>query len=227
MAAMGLLILALLMASPFMAQETKATDGGSGLVPIPIMVPKPMFEGTPENLKVPNLEKPRNKPREPFLAPAGVQNLAFHKPVTSTDKEPIIGEIEMITDGDKNGGDGSYVELGPSVQHVTIDLKEPATIYAIVIWHFHKAARVYLDTIVQVADDPDFTKNVKTIFNNDHDNTAGMGAGKDMNYIETAEGKLIDAKGVQGRYVRLYSNGNNANDLNHYVEVEVWGKPVK
>jgi len=45
--------------------------------------------------------------------------------------------------------------------------------------------------------------------------------------VETAEGKLIDAKGVQGRYVRLYSNGNSNNDLTHYIEVEVYGKPVR
>jgi hypothetical protein len=31
----------------------------------------------------------------------------------------------------------------------------------------------------------------------------GLGAGKDLNYIETYQGKLIDAKGVKGRYVRL------------------------
>ena len=37
---------------------------------------------------------------------------------------------------------------------------------------------------------------------------------------------LIDPKGIKGRYVRLYSNGNTANDLNHYVEVEVYGTPV-
>jgi len=54
-----------------------------------------------------------------------------------------------------------------------------------------------------------------------------MGAGKEKNFIETAEGKLIDAKGVQGRYVRCLSNGNSGNDLNHYIEVEVYGQPVK
>ena len=43
----------------------------------------------------------------------------------------------------------------------------------------------------------------------------------------TLQPKLIDAKGVQGRYVRCYSRGNNANDLNNYVEVEVYGTPVK
>ena len=65
------------------------------------------------------------------------------------------------------------------------------------------------------------------LFNNDHDNTSGLGAGQDMNYIETSEGRLVDAKGAIARYVRLYSNGNNANNLNHYVEVEVWGRPSK
>jgi len=80
---------------------------------------------------------------------------------------------------------------------------------------------------VQVADDAGFTKNVRTVFNNDHDNTSALGAGKDMNYVETSEGKLVDAKGAIARYVRLYSKGNNANELNHYVEVEVWGRVPK
>ncbi|MBP1745211.1 MAG: hypothetical protein H6Q58_2189, partial [Firmicutes bacterium] len=29
---------------------------------------------------------------------------------------------------------------------------------------------------------------------------------------------------VNGRYVRLYSNGSTANSYNHYVELEVYGK---
>jgi hypothetical protein len=37
---------------------------------------------------------------------------------------------------------------------------------------------------------------------------------------------LIDAKGVKGRYVRFYSNGNTANKLNDYIEAEIWGKPA-
>jgi hypothetical protein len=195
--------------------------------PLPIELPKPMFEGTPQNLSVPNLQKPLGRPRDPFLAPAGVTNVALNKPVTSSDMEPIIGDLEQATDGDKKGAEGSFVELGPGVQWLTVDLEAPHEIYAVLFWHFHKTARVYLDVVVQVADDADFTKNVRTIFNNDNDNSAGLGAGKDMNYVETAEGKLVDAKGVKARYVRFYSNGNNANDLNHYVEVEVFGRPVK
>ena len=195
--------------------------------PIKLELPQPMFIGTPTNMNVPNLEKPLGKPRPPFLAPAGTALLSFEKPISASDEEPIIGDIEMITDGDKDAAEGSYVELGPLLQQVTIDLGQKADIYAVVLWHYHKQARVYFDVIVQTADDPDFITNVNTIFNNDHDNSAGMGVGKDKHYVETSEGKLVDAKGVQGRYVRLYSNGNNGNDLNHYIEVEVFGKPVK
>lgn len=200
--------------------------GAAELVPVPLELPKPMFEGTPQNLKVPNLEPPRKGPRPPFLAPAGTVNVARNKPVSSSTSDPAIGEIALVTDGDKAGGDGSYVELGPGVQHVTIDLGAPHTIYGMLLWHYHKQPRVYNDVVVQVAADPDFIEDVHVIFNNDHDNSAGFGIGSDKNYIETAEGKLIDARGVLGRYVRLYSHGSNAAAENHYVEVEVYGKPV-
>lgn len=201
--------------------------GDADLKPIPLELPEPMFVGTPQNLNVPNLEKPLGKARPDFLAPAGTENVAFEKPVASTDDFPIIGEIEMITDGDKEAGDGSYVELGPFVQRVTIDLEAEYAIYAVVIWHFHKQARIYFDVIVQVSNDPEFKEGVTTIFNNDHDNTSKLGRGNDMNYVETAEGKLIDAKGVEARYVRCCSRGNSNNDLNHYIEVEAYGKPVR
>ncbi len=197
------------------------------LVPLKIELPKPMFVGTPQNLQVPNLEKPLGKARPDFLAPEGTKNVALGKKVSSTDEEPIIGELELITDEDKDAGDGSYVELGPFTQHVTIDLGAEYNMYAILVWHFHKQPRVYFDVIIKTADDPDFIKNVKTLYNNDLDNSSGQGVGKDKHYVETAEGRLIDAKGVKGRYVRLYSRGNTNNDLNHYVEVEVYGKPVK
>jgi hypothetical protein len=215
-AALGLLVPASLLA-----------QAKGKLVPLPIQLPKPMFEGTPQNTKVKNLEKPLGHPRDPFLAPAGVSNVAEGKKVTSSDMEPIIGELDQVTDGDKKGADGSYVELGPMQQQVTIDLGAPQEVYAVLFWHFHKQARVYFDVIVQLADDEGFTKNVRTIFNNDDDNSSGMGKGSDLNYVETAEGKLVDAKGAVARYVRLWSAGNNANELNHYVEVEVYGRPAK
>ena len=70
-------------------------------------------------------------------------------------------------------------------------------------------------------------RGVKTIFNNDADDSLGLGAGRDLSYVETYEGKLMEGKGAQGRYVRLFSNGNTHDDLNHYIEVEVYGRPLR
>ena len=81
--------------------------------------------------------------------------------------------------------------------------------------------------MIQVADDSDCITNVRTLFNNDTDNSAGLGVGTYLHYVETNKGELIDIKGSKARYVRLYSNGNNNNDLNHYIEVEVYGKSVE
>jgi hypothetical protein len=210
-------------------QQAKATAPASAgeLAPLPITLPKPMFVGTPTNFEgVTDLEPPLGKARPPFLAPKGVTNVALGKSVKSSSGEPIMGQLAMITDGDKEATDKSLVELDPFLQNVTIDLGQPCEIYAVLVWHYHKQSRVYFDVAVQVADDADFITNVRTLFNNDKDNSSGLGVGTDKNYVETAEGKLIDAKGAKARYVRLYSKGNNANDQNHYLEVEVFGKPV-
>jgi hypothetical protein len=162
-----------------------------------------------------------------MMVPAGTENLSKGKPVTGSDSLPVIGELSFITDGDKSGDEGSYVELGPGLQWVQIDLQASAKIAAIAVWHFHSQARAYHAVIVQISDDPEFKKGIKTVFNNDDNNSAGLGTGSDPAYIETYEGRLIDAKGATGRYVRLYSAGNTSDELNHYIEVEVFGQKVK
>ena len=210
--------------------EQPQATGDQKLVPVDIILPKPMFVGTPQDTRVDNLEKPLGKPRPPFLAPEGTTNLALNMALSGGDEEPIIGDIEMITDGDKEAADGSYVELGPFVQYITVDLEKECEIYAIVVWHYHKQPRVYFDVVAQVSNDADFISDVKTVFNNDMDNSAGLGIGKDKHYVETSEGKLIDCLSQgspKARYVRLYSNGNTSNDLNHYIEIDVYGKPVE
>lgn len=202
---------------------------GQKLVPLPIQLPVPVFMGTPpDTLKVgPNVEPFPDEPRPPFLAPEGATNVAKGKKVTSSDPNPITGTLDLIVDGNKEAVDEALVELHRGLQWVQIDLGTPVKIYAVLIWHDHSTYMVFHDVIVQVADDPDFTKNVKTLFNNDYDNTAGLGIGRDKEYWETYEGKLIDAKGVVGRYVRCYSNGSTYSSLNRYLEVEVWGIPVQ
>jgi hypothetical protein len=192
-----------------------------------LQLPKPMFIGTPRNIRTPNLEAVTGKPRGPFFVPKGTKLVSARKPVTSSDMQPVIGELKFLTDGEKSGEDGYFVELGPGKQWVQIDLQGEFNVAAILAWHYHAQARVYRDVVVQVSDDKDFVTGVTTVFNNDHDNTAGLGLGKDKEYIETNEGKLFDAKGGKARYVRLYSSGNTSNDMNHYVEVEVYGTPAK
>jgi hypothetical protein len=231
----GLAILGLVVAGVLHAAEGTAKAGSNGekLVPLEIKLPRPLFQGTPKNIKpAPTLEKFVDKPRDPFYVPEGLTNVALNKKVTSSDTAPVIGELSMVTDGDKEGADGSFVELGPGTQWVQIDLGKKCDVYALLIWHYHAEGRVYHDVVIQVADDADFIENVKTVFNNDFDNSSGLGLGKQLEYIESYRGKLIDArtakgKPVQGRYVRLYSKGNTSNDMNHYVEVEVFGKPSK
>jgi hypothetical protein len=211
---------------PAEAAKEPAEPSGD-LEPIAIVLPQPQFPGTPPALRFGKyVEKPLGKPRPPFKAPKGTTNVALKNPVRGSDEEPIIGELKLITDGDKEASDGSFVELGPGRQYVQTDLGAEYNIYAVLIWHYHKEPRVYHDVVVQVCSDPDFITDVTTVFNNDYDNSAGLGLGENLERIETNEGHLIDAKGVKGRYVRLYSNGNTTNDLNHYIEVEAYGKPA-
>jgi hypothetical protein len=162
-----------------------------------------------------------------ILVPKGTKNVSHGKPVTASDDEPIMGELEQITDGDKEGMDGSFVELGPGLQWVQIDLKDRYAIHAIAVWHYHADPCVIRDVVVQVSDDEDFVEGVRTVFNNDHDNSAGLGVGKQYEWIETHEAKVIETKGGAARYVRLYSNGGTSSDQNPYPEVEVYGKVAK
>lgn len=195
------------------------------LVPIKIDLPPPAFRGTPVPMAEPRVEKPLNKPREPFLAPEGTVNLALGKPIRCSDPAPVSGELDKVNDGDKKADDFGYLELRPGTEWVQVDLGVEAAIYAAVIWHNHAEARVYRDVIVQVSDDPDFL-TARTVFNNDYDNTSGLGIGQHMGYVETSEGKLIDCKGVKGRYVRFYSRGNHIDGRNHVTEIEVYGRPA-
>ncbi|MCP4376607.1 MAG: hypothetical protein GY794_10600 [bacterium] len=195
-----------------------------------IKLPDPMFKGTPVPMNEENIAAPRPKGqgRPPIRVPEGTTNLALGKTVTSNEPLPVVGELKMVTDGEKSGEDGHNVDIGFGKKYVTIDLGSKATISGVSVWHYHGQARAYRDVIIEVADDVDFIENVQILFNSDHNNSYGKGAGTDKGYIETNEGRYMYApKGTAGRYVRLHSQGNTANDQNHYIEVEVYGIPVK
>ena len=195
---------------------------------IKIDFPKPMFIGTPVPAKLPNLETPDpSKIIKTFMAPKGTVNLAKDKAVTSSDPAPIIGDLPLVTDGDADGSDGCFVELAPGPQWVQIDLGASTSVGKVAMWHYHKQAQAYVDVVVQLSDDAEFKTGVTTIFNSDHDDTLKMGAGSDPAYIETNHGRVIDGKNTKARYVRLTSNGNTSNEMNHYCEVAVYGVPGK
>ena len=179
------------------------------------------------------------------MAPEGAQNIALKKPVTSSDDFPIIGELSWATDGNKEPvtkdwvksesgkyearDDYHWLEVGPGTQWVQIDLGKRSRIYGVHIWHFYSEPRVYRDVIVQICDENTFTKNVRTIYNNDQDETSKLGKGKDREYFEDYQGFRIDTRGknyegIVGRFVRLYSRGNTSDRQNQYIEVEVIGQ---
>ncbi len=225
------LILTLSLTASFVAaaeeevEYLNAATAGKDWVPLEIQLPVAMFSGTPKDVWTPNLEEDKGKLRPPCLAPKGTMNLAEGKKVTSSHPHPLVGELAQLTDGEKKGNDGTFVELKAGVQYVQVDLGKPCDIFAVLLWHYHMEGRVYFDVVVQVADDPDFIMNVRTLYNNDVDNSAGLGVGKHKEYVDSHEGRLVNAENEKARYVRCYSNGNTTNDLNHYVEIEVFGTP--
>ena len=207
---------------PFIAFAALPLGAVAEKAPIELEFPEPFLTGTPVPIVLPNLE-PADSIPPTIMAPAGVENIAFGKMVTSSDDFPIIGELELITDGDKDSEEGYFVELAQGPQWVQIDLENEATIYGLGLWHFHTQKRAYIDVAIQISNDESFESGVTTVFNNDHDNSLGLGEGSDLAYVESNKGKLISGNESKGRYVRLYSNGNTSNEMNHYVEVEVFG----
>ena len=97
-------------------------------VPLKTQLPRPLFVGTPVPLNVPNLEPPLKGKRPDFMLPVGTINLAKGKKVTASDTNPVVGTLDLVTDGDKAGDEGSWVELGPGKQWLQIDLGKSANI---------------------------------------------------------------------------------------------------
>ena len=196
------------------------------MMELDIELPDPSYVGSPLNYTSPRLEPMSWRKRDPIEVPVGTENVALGKEVTSSADSTRLGSLDQITDGEKGFDDDYLVELPSGPQWIQIDLEDEHEIYAIVCWHFFESERVYFDIVVQVSNDPEFEDGVTTLFNNDYSNNLGFGEGEDPEYIETHQGRLFETEGVTGRYVRLWSNGNNWDDMNHYIEVEVYGRPA-
>jgi hypothetical protein len=195
--------------------------------PLILELPAPAFKGTPKDMVVdPEVEPLSDTPRPAMMVPKGLSNLARDKAVTAS-SGTTSSTLKKVVDGDKEGYDTSAFLIKKGTQWVQVDLGQPSEIFAVVIWHAHDVVKVYRDVIVQVSNDPEFKTGVTTLYNNDRDNSSELGAGKDREYFETAEGRLIDGAGVTGRYVRSYTRGSTDSALNERVEIEVYGRAAK
>ncbi|HSI33018.1 MAG: hypothetical protein ACAI43_00390 [Phycisphaerae bacterium] len=196
------------------------------LVSLPLELPRAVTIGTPQKAPADTTVDLKNlgKRRGPFLVPKGVQVVSKGKKATISDDAPIMGDASLVTDGSKEAIEGEFLEMSTGLQYGQVDLGKPTELFAIVVWHNHLQPRIYRDVVVQVSDDPSFKAGVTTLFNNDQDNSAGLGAGTDREYFESDEGKLVDGRGIKARYVRCYTKGNTSDAQNHLMEIEVWGK---
>ncbi len=218
----------LLTVSVMLAALASRSMAADDMVPLQLKLPAPAFKGTPKDVQLSSYVEPlSDKPRPPMMVPAGLKNVAPGSKITCSDKNATAEMLAKLTDGNKEAGEEQIIYLRKGTQWVQMDFGSPQEIFAVVIWHAHNAAKVYHDVIVQVADDQDFIENVRTIFNNDQDNTSGLGVGTDREYFETHEGRLINAKGVKARFMRCYSKGSTESALNEYTEIEVYGRPAK
>jgi hypothetical protein len=196
--------------------------------PLQLELPAPTLKGTPEQLPTgPNIEANSDKAPAAMLIAKGAKNVALNKPVTTSVKPFSETQPEAITDGKKEAFDYDTVEMKKGTQWVQVDLGESFAIQAIAIWHDHRYIQVMHDVIVQVSDDPEFKTGVTTLFNNDTDNSSGLGVGTDREYFERHFGRVFDGKGAKARYVRGYTKGSHLSALNCWQEIEVYALPNK
>ena len=205
------------------ASSARAED----TVPLKLNLPEHTLKGTPEDLPSgPHIEPPSDKPPTPIQVPKGVVNVAKDKPVTSS-VAPFLGELKQITDEKKEPLDDDAVEFKKGSQWVQVDLGQSYAIHAVAMWHDHRYVQAMRDVILQVSDDPEFKKDVTTLYNNDTDNSSGLGVGTDREYFEMQFGRVVPGKGVKARYVRGYTKGSNQSAVNAWQEIEVYALPAK
>lgn len=134
------IVMPLLFAAAIAAAQTappaaKPPANHTDKVELKLTLPKPPFMSVP-HLVPRNTTAERSslgKHRPPFYVPPGTINVALHKPVTSSDHRPLIGDSNLITDGNKDLFDGSWVTYAAGKQWVQIDLKKTYNLYAIVV----------------------------------------------------------------------------------------------
>lgn len=141
--------------------------------------------------------------------------------ISPTFSGSIAQSAAYATDG--NTDSDAWVGLNAAgTGWMQLDLGATRQLTKVKLWQYWANGRTYHDVVIQVSNDPTFSSGVSTIFNNDADNSSGLGAGADAEYAETASGKTIPTS-ASGRYVRFWANGSSSNSYDSWVEAQVFG----
>ncbi len=139
--------------------------------------------------------------------------------------------MSLAVDGVKNTS-GSYAEFGADNKressYMQVDLGAVCDVESLALYRYWLDNRTYQNTVVAVAEkEADFADgNATIVYNSDESDVHGLGAGKDDEYAETAQGKAWTLpEGTKAQFVRVYMHGraNNDTTTNHVVELEVFG----
>ncbi|MDG0792539.1 discoidin domain-containing protein [Cohnella ginsengisoli] len=165
-----------------------------------------------------------------------VANVAFGKTVTSNAASPSGQPLSALTDGVT--ASDKYVLYGVSdgPKYAQVDLGKAYDVTRVNIrndWGTATTYRTGKDLIVQLSNDSTFASGVTTFFNNDGDNSSGLGAGTDAEYVEPGDGSGKDIllnDTVNARYVRYWANGHvringTVNLVDTPVEIEAYADP--
>lgn len=150
-------------------------------------------------------------------------NVALGK--TPTFSGPFSQSAAYATDGLSNNSNNWVGTNAAGLGWMQIDFGQNYDVDKIKLWHYFADGRIFRDVIVQLSNDPTFRNGVTTVFNNDANNSAGLGAGTDSEYAESASGKVISFSKVNARYARFWINGNNKINSDSWVEAQVFTAP--
>ncbi len=147
-----------------------------------------------------------------------VKNVALDTDVTFSSNGSINRAPQL---NNRSVTNALLASVGSGSKYLQMDLGESNAIDQIRFWHNYDDGRTYSDVVVQLSNDILFNNGVTTVYNNDTDNSLGLGAGTEEPYAETFTGKTLEFDTVTARYIRLWSNGSNIDSLNEYAEVQV------
>ena len=153
----------------------------------------------------------------------GMRNVAFGRSVSQSGDAEYDADSSKATDGNLRNGAWDIAPAENQTRYAQVDIGEPWNIDSLRVWHEARDDRRvrYKDVVFRLSTTADFSRDVTTVFNNDLDDSAGLGRGGDGEYDETETGKIVHFPPTRARYIRLYSHGNLYDVQNRLSEVMV------